>query len=335
MRTRSYRLGEVFLLFQKLPYDFHSGKLPIKILDDLYFDDTPVELLDSRSLYSEGDDVNRLLEHACLVNIVLPYHNLPGTGVNHCCLRRETLRTSQYHDLPASSLFAHFITALRLQKPCAIVGGGQFEVGSDDEPIKKPAPWSRTTVHNPGDAGRYSKADIEVSSNITKDLLEIRQSNNESHIESALIYFSQVTQGFSVSLQLSYLGLWAALEALFQPTGTNKAETIARRITAYLSGFLANDEDMKSWLKTEYRKRRSEFIHGSHIAPPDLQNVRKGKVAFRKLHEVTRLCLLGFLSMEKSERRQVFQKKGMQKKLDSLACAEGKYLNKQRMYLPD
>lgn len=334
MRTRLYRAGDVFLLFQKLPYDFHSGTPPIKILENLYFDKTPSELLDPQRFYSPSD-VNGLLEYAGLVNMILPGHTLPGTGIVHCCLRYDSTKDSQYPNVAASSLFANFITALRLQKPCPIVGGGQFEVGSDDEPIKNPGSWNRTTVHNPRDAGRYSKDDIEVSSNITQDLLEIRQSNNESHIESALIYFSQVTQGFSISLQMSYLELWAALEALFQPTGTKKAETIARRITAYLSGFFENDENMEQWLITEYIKRRSKFIHGSHIAAPDLQNVRRGKDAFPKLHEVTRLCLLGFLSMEKSERRQVFQKKGMQKRLDSLACAEGKYLNKQRMYLAD
>jgi len=323
MRTRSHRVGDIFLLFQKLPYDFHSDKLPIKIFENLYFDDTPSELLDWQRFYSGGAEVDGLLEHVSRVNIVLPYYNL-SDRVNHCCFRYDTLKTSQYPNVAASSLFANLITALRLQKPCPIVGGGQFEVGSDDEPIKNPASWNRTTVHNPRDAGHYSNDDIQVASNITKDLLEIRQANDERQLESALIYFSQVSQGFSISLQLSYLGLWAALEALFRPTGTNKAKTIAKRITAYLSGFLENDEDVEQWLITEYIKRRSEFIHGSHIAPPDLQNVRRGKDAFPELHEVTRLCLLGFLSMEKSQRRQVFQKKGMQKRLDSLACAEGK-----------
>ena len=327
-----WKAGDVFLLFQALPYGFTTGKLPIKILENLYLDNTPDELLDSKRFYSEGDEVDRLLEHARLVSFVLPGYELQQMTL--CCLRYRYLTTSQYPKVEARSLFAHFITALRLQKPCHIVGGGQFEVGSDDEPIKNPGSWNRTTVHNPRDAGRYSKDDIEVSSNITQDLLEIRQANNESHIESAFIYFSQVTQGFSISLQLSYLGLWAALEALFRPNG-NKAKTIAKRITAYLSGFFENDGNMEQWLITEYRKRRSEFIHGSHIAPPDLQNVTKGKDAFPKLHEVTRLCLLGFLSMEKSERRQVFQKNGMQKRLDRLACAEGKYLNRQRMYLAD
>ncbi len=262
--------------------------------------------------------------------MILPGCTLP-MGLVQCCLRYRTFKTSLYPNVAAPSLFANFITALRLQKPCTIAVGGQFEVGSDDEPIKHAGSWNRTTVHNPKNAGRYSKDDIELASNITKGLLEIRQSDDERQLESALIYFSQVTQGFSISLQLCYLGLWASLEALFKPNG-NKAKTIAKRITAYLSGFFENDENMEQWLITEYQKRRSEFVHGSHIAPPVLQNVRKGKDAIPILHEVTRLCLLGFLSMEKSERRQVFQKKCKQKRLDSLGQAKGKYLSQQKMY---
>ena len=334
MRSRSYRKGDVFLFFQQLPYDYHSGNLPIKILENLYFDETPSELLNQECSCYQGDNLDYLLERVSLVNMVLPCYNLPGTGITHCCLRYSTLKNNQYPNIAASTFFANFITALRLQKPCPIVAGGQFEFGSDDEPINNPRSWNRTSIHNPKDAECYSKNDIKVSSNITQDLLEIRQASNERYIESALIYFSKVTQGFSISLQLSYLGLWAALEALFKPNG-NKAKTIAKRITTYLSGILDNCEDMEQWLITEYIKRRSEFIHGSHIAPPSLQNIRIGKEAFQKLHEVTRLCLLGFLSLEKCERRQIFQKKGMQKRLDSLACAQGKYLNKQRMYIED
>ena len=128
--------------------------------------------------------------------------------------------------------------------------------------------------------------------------------------------------------------MWAALEALFKPNG-NKAKTIARRITAYLSEFLEDDEDMEQWLTSEYIRRRSEFSHGSHIAPPNLQKVRRGKDAFPKLHEVTRLCLLGFLSLETCKRRQIFQRSGryLQRELDGLGSAKGKYLSQQRMYL--
>lgn len=334
MKQPSYKQRDVFLLFKELPYDFHSGNLPIKILENLYFDNTPSELLDPHRFYSLSD-VNGLLEYAGLVNMILPGHTLPGMGIVQCCLRYDNAKDNQYSDCKPSTLFSIFITSLRLQKPCPIIVGGQFEVGSSDEPIQKPS-YSRllTSPHNPKPKLRYSKNDVQLSSEISKDLLKIHQLNNKSRIKSALIYFSQVTQGFSISLQLCYLGLWAALEAIFHPTGNNKAETIARRITAYLSAFDL-PEDMESWLKIEYIHRRSTFIHGLHVAEPTLQNTRRGKEAFPKLHEITRLCLLGFISLDQSEQIQISKQKGkqLQQKLDSLGQAKGKYLNQQKMYL--
>lgn len=334
MMQPSYKQCDVFLLFKELPYDFHSGDLPIKILENLYFDNTPSGLLVPQRFYSPSD-VNGLLEYAGLANMILPGHTLPGMGIVHCCLRYDSAKNNQYPDCKASTLFSTFITSLRLQKPCPIVAGGQFEVGSSDEPIQKPTPsrWL-TSPHNPKPRLVYSKKDIQLSSEIAKYLLTIRQSKNKNGIKSAIIYFSQITQGFSISLQLSYLGLWAALEALFKPTGNNKAAAIARRITAYLSNFdLPND--IEEWLKTEYIHRRSKFAHGSHVAPPPLQNIRRGKDAFPKLHEITRLCLLGFISLDESEQIQISEQTGkkLRQKLDSLGQAKGKYLRQQKLYL--
>lgn len=331
---RAYEQHDVFMLFSELPYDFHSGKLPIKILENLYFDNTPGHLLNPQC-FCDSSDVEGLLEYAGLVNMILPGHTLPGIGIVHCCLRFESAKGDQYLDCGPSILFSTFITSLRLQKPCPIILGGQFEVGPSDEPIQNPTPsrWL-TSPHNPKPSLCYSKTDVQLSSEISKDLLIIRQLNNESRIKSALIYFSQVTQGFSISLQLCYLGLWAALEAVFQPAGSNKAETIARRITAYLSDFDLPD-DLEEWLKTEYIHRRSKFTHGWHVAPPQLQNIRRGKDAIPKLHEITRLCLLGFISLDQSEQIRISKLTGkkLQQELDSLGQAKGKYLNQQKMYL--
>ncbi len=333
MMKPSYKQRDVFLLFKELPYDFHSGKLPIKILENLYFDKTPSELLEPQRFYAPSD-VNGLLEYAGIVNMILPGHTLPGMGIVHCCLRYDSTKGKQYTNCNPSTLFSNFITSLRLQKPCPIIIGGQFEVSSNNEPIRK-FTQSRgfTSPHNPKPILRYSKKDVQISSEITKDLLKIHKLNNKSRIKSALIYFSQVTQGFSISLQLCYLGLWAALEALFQPTGNNKSDTIARRITAYLSNFDL-PKDMEGWLKTEYIHRRSKFTHGLHVAEPLLQNIRRGKDAFPKLHEITRLCLLGFISLDESEQIQISKQRGkkLQQKLDSLGQAKGKYLSQQKMY---
>jgi hypothetical protein len=210
----SYKQGDVFLLFKELPYDFHSGEPPIKVLESLCFDKTPSELLDPH----HTSDINGLLEYAGLVNMILPGHTLPGMGIVHCCLRYDSTKESPYPNCQPSTLFSTFITSLRLQKPCPIILGGQFEVGSNDEPIQKPASWKcLTPTHNPNPRLCYSKKDVQLSSDISTYRLRIRQLNNKSRIKSALIYFSQVTQGFSISLQLCYLGLWAALETIFQP----------------------------------------------------------------------------------------------------------------------
>jgi len=119
---------------------------------------------------------------------------------------------------------------------------------------------------------------------------------------------------------------------MFQPT-SNKAKTLAKRITVYLSTF-GFKQDMAKWLENEYTHRRSRFIHGSHIAPPNLQNI-KSPDAFSKLHEITRLCFLGFLSLEKSKLTQILQQKGkqLQRTLDNLGQAQGRFLDQQKMYL--
>jgi len=328
-----YKRGYVFLLFQELPYDFHSGELPIEILENLYFDNTPSELLDPQRFY-DSSDVNGLLEYAGLVNMILPGHTLPGMKIVHCCLKYDSTKHNQYTDCKHPVLFSTFITSLRLQKPCPIRVGGQFEVGSIDEPIKKFSyPSLFTSPHNPKPSLCYSKKDIQLSSEILIELLKIRKLNNKNRIKSAIIYFSQITQGFSISLQLCYLGLWAALEAIFCPTG-NKAKTIAKRITDYLSAFDL-PEDMGNWLEIEYIHRRSKFTHGSHVAPPPLQNIRRGKDAFSKLHEITRLCLLSFISLDQSEQIEISTQTGqkLQQQLDRLGQAKGKYLRDQQMYL--
>ena len=333
MTEPSYKPGDIFLLFQEMPYDFDdSGEPPIKILENLYFDWTPSVLLDPKHFSSSNRRVDS--RNASLINMVL-------SGVRRdYCLRYDSGKTNQYPDLKPGDLFSIFITALRLQKPCLIEVAGRFTFGGDDDPMQDTdLLLCLTSVHNLTDGSYYSQNDLRRSLDITKDLLEILQSGDENWIKSALTYFSQVTQGFSqYSLQLSYLGLWAALEAIFQPPKYQKAKPLAKRITDYVFPFSSSHfnspQDMEKWLENEY-KRRNAFIHGSHVAPPNLRNVTKSPDAFSKLHEITRLCLLGFLSLEKSERMKILQQKNdqLQCTLDNLGQAKGKYLDQQKMYL--
>lgn len=336
MKESIFNKGDIFLLFHQLHYDFHTGELPIAIFRNLYFDETPSQLLNPLYLASQND-VQSLLKYTGLVNMLLPGHTLPGMGIVHCCLRYDSATAHQYVASKANTLFSTFITALRLKKPCPIIVGGRFEYGSTSEPLKNPT-YSRllTSPYNPRLNLRYNKDDVLSASFIAEDLMQVSEAGNKGKIRSALIYFSQITQGFSISLQLCYLGLWAALEGLFSPTGSNKAQTISNRISTYLASF-HDPNELYKWCLREYRERRSKFIHGSHIALPNLQNIRRGGIAFQRLHEITRLCLLGFLSLNVSERNEIFLLTGkkLQKKLDNLGKGKGRYLENQKMYLEE
>ncbi len=64
--------GDIFLLFNDLPYDFNAD-LPLPIGSGVCIDTTPQEWLDSSD---QG-----------LADYLLPGYSLPGVVLNNCCLR--------------------------------------------------------------------------------------------------------------------------------------------------------------------------------------------------------------------------------------------------------
>ncbi len=64
--------GDIFLLFNDMPYDF-SADLPLPIGKGVCLDTTPQEWLDA-------------LEQG-LADYLLPGYSLLGVGLNNCCLR--------------------------------------------------------------------------------------------------------------------------------------------------------------------------------------------------------------------------------------------------------
>lgn len=324
MSIPPYKEGDVFLLFHKLPFDFHSKKLPLDIFPNLCLDRTPKELLDPTAHHSV-DDSKALTEHQALAGFVLPGYGLePKTN---CCLRYYYAGINEYRDFEPKELFFISVTALRLRKPIGIEIAGQFEVGKKDYLIEKPQLFQITSTWNPNGDLRYSGEDISVVSCIAKDLLQIPERERKyKRITSAIIYFSQVTCGFSKSLQLCYLGLWFALEALFVPERKgSKADKLARRIPRFLSNFEFT-ENMSAWIKKEY-KERNKLAHGIQDIMP-LTGIRDSRAeAFGRLHEITRLCILGFLSLDQSKHVSLSQNE-----LDALEPASGEYLEGQRMF---
>ena len=289
--------GDLFLLFHHLPFDF-SENLPLQLGQDVCLDETPQTILDSAD---KG-----------LADYLLPGYSLPGEGLNNCCLRCFSRSTNPENLHPKDLLFLS-VLALRLYTPINMRIGGMFRLGENADRILDPtlfelsSPWSRQ------DSGSYIPLDINKSCEIAERLVGLEQ-GGFTRLETALIFFSQVTLGISNSFQLSYLGLFAALEALFVPND-NKSAILSRRISNFLSHF-PFPEPMEGWIKNEYIHGRHKKAHGLHDATFATTLKPEKYKAFGRLHEITRISLLGFLSFEDEILRQLSQRSGR-----SLQCA--------------
>ena len=265
-----------------------------------------------------------------LADFVLPGYHLPGTGLVHCCLKYSDVDSSSEDE--SSFLFFTTLTALRLQSPCSLSIAGQFKVseeGDDMEDIElfeMDSSWSSATPLH------YSIGDIKRAS----DLLEIITQEpvlGYKRLTTACIYFAQVTCGFSKSYQLSYLGLFACLESLFVPDGPNKGTTLGRRVSSFLKQqpFSFN---LQTWIEKEYRACRNKYAHGILDISPKTKSRKPREEAFGRLHEIVRLSLLGFLSLGDAtlNDQNKSSKRSLQKNLDALPEANGKFLAGQSPY---
>jgi hypothetical protein len=243
-------IGDLFLLFQHLPYDFKID-LPIPLGPGIYLDDTPQDILDSA-------------DPQALADYILPGYNLPGSGITNCCIRASGRYSDTGSPKPKDLLFLA-IVGLRLQAPISIEVAGKFEIGPEDEPIKNPERFNMLSSWHPYDEKEYNIEDIKNAEMIVDKIIQIEKLN-EKRVVSAIILFSHSSCGFSKSLQLAYLGLFSALEALFLPTGS-KAKCLAQRVSSYLSSF-DSDGTLENWLKYQYIHERSQIAHGIQNVNP-------------------------------------------------------------------
>ncbi len=296
--------------------------MPLRLLDNVLLDEKPTEVLSVAPR-----------ELTCFV---LPGYGIRGIRTALCCLRYTRDAQGGFLNGTPTTLFFTSIGALRLQKPLQIEVGGQFTLGKDEDLIEAPQSFHLTSAWQPRPSARYNAEDITAASEIARRLLDVRcqVSNRGSRLESALVYFSQVTTGLVGSLQLAYVGLWASLEALFVPQGDGKAKTIAARIARFLQSFDFT-VDLESWIESEYARRRNSFAHGQHRVSPWAPGTDPAPQAFGRLHEIARLCLLGFLCMDEA-RLQTLQrsKRGdLQCALSGLQSASGRFLEGQVAWL--
>jgi hypothetical protein len=319
MITATIKSGDVFLLFHRLPFAFDKD-LPLTLGPNVYLAATPQALLDAAE--------------PALTDFVLPGYHL-REGLTNCCLR-YTADSNLLTELEfePKNFFFNSIVALRLYAPIGIEIGGQFtfkpkpegEIIENMELFQLFSPWQ------PIDNVRYSGKGILLASEIATHLIQ-PEKNNCKRLMSALVLFSQVTCGLSRSWQLSYLGLFSALEALFAPKG-KKATILAKRIANFLNKF-DSDSSLEQWLYNEYIYGRSQLVHGIQDIKPDTKISSSKIKSFGKLHEISRLCILGFLTMDNNKLVNLSEKKGadLQRELDSLDAASGRFLQGQYMWL--
>ncbi|MBE0426376.1 MAG: hypothetical protein IBX72_06990 [Nitrospirae bacterium] len=308
------QVGDVLLLFSHLPYEYDKD-LPIKITPGLYLDEIHREILAKAPL--------------SLSCFVLPGYET-GMGFTHCCLH-SPISEEPYLRIKRNNLFFYFITALRLRAPIGIHISGQFELSADSELIRNPSLFNLRTPWQPNEKARYSFNDINLSKDILTALINC-SNDRFKNLRNAIVLFSQVTCGFSISYQMCYLTLFVILESLFSPKG-NKAEMLSSRVASFLSRF-DHDGSIKNWLKKEYETGRNNLAHGIWDISPDEKSFNGKNTRFGRLHEITRLCLLEFVSMDNDRLIALSQSgKKLQNELDRLQPANGTFVEGQSMWL--
>jgi hypothetical protein len=316
-RKGEYKQGDTFLLFNIFPYNFDK-KLPLPIGPKVYLDLTPSDILDRA-------------EPKALADSIFPGYNLP-IGIPNSCLIipfNDDLNSI----LSTNNFFFLSISALRLFAPIAIGISGQFLLGREDDLIENPILYQIKSTWNPKQNVYYNGKDIDSANMICNRLYKLfheKINQNYKRIISAYVLFSQITNGYILSYQMCFTGLFAALESLFVPKG-NKAKTIATRIVKFLD-LSASDE---SWLIDKYN-HRSDIVHGVQDVKPWSDELDKNKSkAFGKLHEIARLCILGFLSLEDEKLNILSSATGtqLQYELDNLEKADGEYFLGQQLWL--
>jgi hypothetical protein len=318
MKTTTLYDRDLVFLFSNLPFDYETD-LPLSPTAGVTVAATPQALLDT-------PDTDHL---PCYV---LPGTKLPGMGINHCCLisrRSEALRPNLTRE---SHLFS-YLAALRLLAPAPISPASHFVYGGDADPISRPVLLNMRSTWQPNVSYRYSGAQILRAGELL-DRMSGYLTAGPDRLKYALMMFTQVTSGFSLSYQMCVLGLYAALEALFAPSGgRNYAKTLGGRVGAFLSAY-DNGVGICAWLEQHYLAERHSLAHGFWQFSSDTDR-RDGRTQeFGMVHEIVRVSLLGFLSMAPDETALLnLTGKRLQRALDGLTPADGDFVKGQRMWL--
>lgn len=306
--------GDLCLLFHHLPYEYDE-QLPIQLTQSVCLDETPFTFLENTK---QG-----------VADFLIPGYSL-NIGVNHCCLRTYVDGSNRNLKKDNASFFLG-LQALRLFRPLHIECAGCFEFGYENDKDTELARYCLVTPWHPRSSSGFSGKDVYKASQISDRIIEV-QTIGLQRLTTALVLFGQVTIGMTKSYQLGTLGLFASLEALFHPK-KNKADALSSRVAKFLTSFDFG-RPIDRWLKDHYIRVRSNISHGIDDVAPNSKLKPEKYNAFSCLHEICRLSLLGFMSLEDNYLSKLYSESGpkLQRELDNLPVSEGKLISKQQCY---
>lgn len=278
--------GDKIFLFSEFSYDFKT--LPLQIVEGVDLIYTPSEY----ELYSLDNNDKPF-------RYVNPLLNIPACGIKKCCIRISSKIKNQ------DEIFWQIILAFRLIKPLFIGISGSFKYTENDKCSEPSLYWIFSRINSASLQNGIQKDEVYSAEDfkiVAKILKQIRVSiKHFKRLKLAIASFTQITSGQSISYSMLYHELFACLEALFG--SPYSGYFLSKR--AY--GFLQDQNcivgcDFKKWLEEEYKNGRNNVSHGN----PDYWMV-KNKVQLSisgkrysdllKLHEIARLCILGFLGL--------------------------------------
>ena len=235
-----------------------------------------------------------------------------------CCLRSYSFPKSSIA-LTAKNMIFLVLLSMRLHYPINIDIAGQFKFDNGDEPISDPELYE---LRSPCSiSGSYVPSDIVAIEKITNRIVEVEELGF-SKLVTGLILFSHVTLGQITCYQLASMGLFSSLEALFVPNN-RKAYTLSERMAKFLGNLIFPNVNIKEWVKREYLNTRHKIAHGIQDATFGMKLRSERQYNFELLHELCRLSLLGFLSLDESKLKDLSTNKGkgLHKILDTLMPA--------------
>lgn len=319
--------GDLVLLFTRLPFDYESD-LPLTPAAGVMVARPPYSLLDEPQI-----------DH--MPCYLLPGYNLPGWGMMHCCLISKVSETIP-NNMTRTDLLFSYLTALRLTAPATIDIASHFQYGGEDDPISQPCLYSLRSGWNPDDNYHYTEQDIMSAGRLLNRITHCL-TQGPARLRNAFVLFSQVTNGWTVSYQMSVLGLYSALESLFAPSVQsrgNYAQTLGARVGSFLTPY-SNGVNLNHWITQHYEKERHPLSHGFWQIDPRQSPSTNKRNDLGTLHEVLRLSLLGFLSLNSNELAFLNldpgadpkkQRTALQNGLEALQPAAGDFLTGQRMW---